>query len=161
MKLKTTKNKTNSPPLITPIDGTNITIDFLLKEYGRLIEYQKITIDDITRWFNIYIGVASAAFVLLVPLAQTLNTGNEPLIRDIILFGLLFVGVTNFIGLTNANATNIHYERAIRLIQKYFIERDTITKDFLYFETRNIGIKGSGVRALIIRGLMGGAPRPC
>jgi hypothetical protein len=66
-----------------------------LKEYDRLVEYQKITMDDYNRWFNVYLGVASTTIVVLVPLSQAIKTGNEPLITNIILLGLLFVGLVN------------------------------------------------------------------
>jgi len=142
-----------------PIIKDRISIDFLLKEYDRLVEYQKTTIEDYNRWFNVYVGVASASIVILVPLSQTLKTGNESLLIDIILVGLFLIGAVNFTGLSYANATNTHLERAIRLIQDCFTERDHHAGSFLYFRKYDIGVSGSGPRALIIRGLTGGSPK--
>ena len=152
------KNKAVSqkPPKI--IDPEK-TIEFLLKEYDRLVEYQKITIEDSSRWFNVYLGIASAAIIVLVPLSQTLTAGNSSLILSIILFGLLFIGLVNFLGLSFANSTSIHFELAIRLIQDYFIAHDANTTKYLYFRANKVGIPGTGFRALITRGLLSGSPR--
>lgn len=135
------------------------TIDFLFKEYDRLVEYQKLTIDDYSKRFNIYLGIASAAIVVLVPLSQAIKTGNEPLIANIILLGLLFVGFAIFIGLSYANSTSIQYERAIRLLQDYFIKDEPNVIKYLYFRTTEVGVTGTDFRALITRGLSSGSPK--
>jgi hypothetical protein len=152
------KNKiANEQPSQIINDGK--AAEFLLKEYDRLVEYQKLTLDDYNRWFNIYLGVASAAIVVLVPLSQAIPTGNEPLISNIILLGLLFIGYANFVGLSYANSTSIQHERAIRLIQDYFIKQEPNLTKYLYFRVNKVGVTGTGIRALITRGLSSGSPK--
>lgn len=143
---------------------TDITLhdqsaNFLLKEYDRLVEYQKITIESYDRWFNIYLASASAGVIIIVPLAQVTSSENGSIIINIILFGLLILGFVNFVGLSFANGTSIQHERAIRLIQDYFSERNPKITDFLYFRKNKIGVPGTGAKALLIRGITGGSPK--
>jgi hypothetical protein len=52
---ETVVKKTNSSKEEkVPIIKDKISVEFLLKEYERLVEYQKLTIDDYNRWFNVY-----------------------------------------------------------------------------------------------------------
>ena len=118
-----------------------------------------MAIDSYNRWFNVYLAVASAAIVVLVPLTQTLTSGNQPTIVNITLLGLLVLGVANFVGLSFSTAISIQYERAMLLIQDYFIEREPNKTKLLHFRTRRIGVPGTGFRALIIRGLTDGSPK--
>jgi hypothetical protein len=135
------------------------SIEFLLREYERLVEYQKITIESYDRWFNIYLAAASAGVIILVPLAQAVTSGNQPAIINIIILGLLILGLVNFVGLSFSNATSIQYERAMRLIQDFFIEHEPLTSNYLYFRKHQIGIPGTGIKALIGRALTGGSPK--
>ena len=135
------------------------SIEFLLREYERLVEYQKITIESYDRWFNIFLAAASAGVIVLVPLVQSVTFENQATTINIIILGLLILGIVNFIGLSFSNATSIQYERAMRLIQDYFIEHEPLTFNYLYFRKHQIGISGTGIKALISRALTGGSPK--
>ena len=135
------------------------SIELLLKEYDRLVEYKKITLENYDRWFNIYLAVATAALVILIPLTQTLVTGTEPYIANLILLGLLLLGVSTFTGLSFANARSIHLERAIRHIQDYFISQEQNLEKWLYFRVTDTVVPGTGFKALVTRGVTGGSPK--
>lgn len=150
------------PSYVTPEENTIKdvhSIEFFLKEYDRLVEYQKITVESYYQLFNIFLAAASAGVIVLVPLTQAVTSGKQPAIINIIIFGLFILGIVNFVGLSFSNATSIQYERAMRLIQDYFIEHEPLIINYLYFRKVQIGIPGTGIKALIGRALTGGSPK--
>ncbi|MDH5506822.1 MAG: hypothetical protein OEZ02_06340 [Anaerolineae bacterium] len=153
MEHKESANNTDNISL----DG--LSKEFLLKEYHRLIEYKKITLNGYDTRFNIYLALASALLVILLPLFQraepeiVLNTVNA------ILIALLLLGVVTFVGLSSANTQSIHLERAIRHIQNYFISSDEMLKPLIYFQVTKTTVPGTDFKSMIIRGVTGGSPK--
>ena len=135
------------------------SIEFLLKEYDRMVEFRKIADDNYGKAFNLYIGIISAATAIVIPLIQSLNATNKTSVINIIIIALVVFGLVTFANISFLNVLGIQFERAILLIQDNFISRDGNVLNFLHFRTKKIGIKGMQIRSLIARAVTGGSPK--
>ena len=143
------------------LQSDNTSMEFLLKEYERLAEYQKVTFEAYARRFDIYLAAGSAAFVGIVTISQSQSMAStqREMFSLMILAGLLILGFNIFAALSDASVWQIHYERAMRLLQKYFVERETILNNFLYFDIHQVRTSGARFRTLLLRGVTGGGPK--
>ncbi|HRO91426.1 MAG TPA: hypothetical protein PLC06_13080 [Promineifilum sp.] len=137
----------------------NISIEFLLKEYERLSEYQKASFDMYHRRFDIYLAAVSGTLLIAVALSQTTQSPFQQTAITTLLVVLLVIGLNVFASLSYSNASQVHLERATRLIQSCFIERDAGINGFLYFDKHRSSISGTDLRTLLIRGITGGGPK--
>jgi len=137
----------------------NVTTEFLLKEYGRLSEHQKSLIDSYHRRFDIYLAAATAAFIGVVTLSQATTSSLQKAGIIVILTALLVLGLNIFASLSYSNVSQVHFERAVRLIQKHFAAKEPSINEFLYFNHNQGEIAGTTFKALVIRGLTGGGPK--
>jgi hypothetical protein len=58
-----------------------------------------------------------------------------------------------------ASISETHFERAMRLVQKAFMDRIQLLDSYLYFNHHSLGVTGTSRKILIFRGLTGGGPK--
>lgn len=144
------------PDVVKTPELDNLSIEFLLKEYERLSEYQKASFDSYHRRFDIYLAAVSGTLVIAAALSQSTLSQFQEKSLPIILGALLILGLNVFSSLSYSNASQVHLERAARLIQKGFLEREPSISRFLYFDQQHSKITGTKFRTLLIRGITGG-----
>lgn len=142
----------------TPPIAENIE-EFLLTEYDRLFEHQKIVLETYHHRFDIYLAIATAAFVGLLSLHRVDDYSMRGTLEVVVLIILLVVGVVIFTSLATASTWQVHLERAMRLIQKHFVEGSARANNYLYFNRVQPGIPGTGFMALLTRGMTSGGPK--
>ena len=82
----------------------NISIEFLLKEYERLSEYQKASFDMYHRRFDIYLAAVSGTLLIAVALSQTTQSPFQQTAITTLLVVLLVIGLNVFASLSYSNA---------------------------------------------------------
>jgi len=131
----------------------------LIAEYQRLSELKRVAIEEFNKRFDIYLTVFSAAIAGIVAILQFASGNLQGKLITFITVVMLVLGWNIFTSLNSANLWNIHLERATRLIQEKYIEREPSLSSYFYFHKPLNAIIGTKFSTLVVRGLSSGGQK--
>lgn len=131
----------------------------LIAEYQRLSDLKKVTVEEFNRRFDIYLTVFTASIAGIITIQQFAPVKSQSQLITIITFVMLVLGWNVFTSMGSANVWNIHLERAARLIQTKFIEREPYLLEYFYFKKPMKAITGTKLSTLIVRGISSGGQK--
>ena len=118
-------------PRSSPTDGIN----FLLKEYETLRTFRQDLIALGDRRFNFFVSIISGAAIFLTWLSGQQKVNNIAI--GIIIFGVLFLGLTTFARTVQRNSSIILYSRGMNRIRMYFVRHHPDMAEYLILESHD------------------------
>ena len=143
-----------------PIPYNEHSVEFLLAEYDRLNALHTETGSRAFRRFEFYVTIVSAALGAFLLISQAQASISVPeYVVDLFALGLLGYGFITYFNLTFASVFQLEVVRAIKRIQKYFVDRDAYVGQHLYFNTVTKPRREYRLARVLTRGIAGGSEK--
>jgi hypothetical protein len=142
------------------LDSQDTLDEFFLQEIQRLAQSVSETFQMYQRQFDIYLAVASAAFVGAIAASEFVVA---PALRERLILAILSVvlilGLSIYTSLCDSNVHIAHLELAIRRIQDRFTGQEPQHEHHLYYRHSTGIIAGTRFSVLAFRGITGGGQK--
>jgi hypothetical protein len=142
------------------MDKKNASIEFLLAEYERLRDVRAELIHTAQRRFEFYLTITSAITGAIIVIEQTQSSLQMPTYMIyLIALALLGYGLITFVNITYASCYHLHILRAFKVIQGFFISRDSDLSTYLYFNSPEPPENKYKFVKVLVRGMGGGSEK--